>query len=176
MGEPAHSHVRPWERHSCRDRSAHECASHENLRAPGDGRILSRGYLALLGAAVAIGAVLFFFNPSTTAFYPKCLFHELTGLYCPGCGTTRALYFLLHGSFLQALQNNALVIFLLPVLGATMLWRSWRRRPPSLDSRFRSIWIVVLLAVVVVFGVLRNLPARPFCWLAPLADATEAPK
>jgi hypothetical protein len=131
---------------------------------------------AVLAVIVAGAATLFFFNPTTTLFYPKCLFHEVTGLYCPGCGTTRALHCLLHGKILEALHNNALVILVLPVLGATMLWRSRHGRPPSLDSRFRSIWIVVLLAAVVAFGVLRNLPARPFYWLAPLADASAGPK
>jgi hypothetical protein len=130
----------------------------------------------LVGAVATVLIVVFYLNPTTTAFYPKCLLHETTGLYCPGCGATRALYCLLHGKILEALHDNALVILVLPVLGATMLWRSRRRRPPSMDSRFRSIWIVVLLAVVVAFGILRNLPARPFYWLAPLADASAGRK
>ena len=40
-------------------------------------------------AVLASGAVLFFFNPSQYGFYPVCLFHELTGLNCPGCGGRR---------------------------------------------------------------------------------------
>ena len=27
-----------------------------------------------------------------------CIFHKLTGLYCPGCGGTRAVYWLLKGN------------------------------------------------------------------------------
>ena len=81
---------------------------------------LSPGIFAgiVLGAtAVGAGAMVFFFNPSTHGFYPVCMFHALTGLNCPGCGTTRALYALLHGNLLLALKDNAL--FICGVLAAT---------------------------------------------------------
>lgn len=55
-------------------------------------------------------AFIYFFNPSTHGFYPRCLFHQLTGLNCPGCGSTRALYALLHGQIQTALRDNALFI------------------------------------------------------------------
>ena len=125
---------------------------------------------------MAGAAVLFFFNPATTVFYPKCLFHEVTGLYCPGCGTTRALHCLLHGEFLEALHENALAILAIPLLGGLMLRRFLRRRPPVAGSRFRLVWIVVFLVVVAAFGVLRNVPCQPFSWLAPAAEAARDSK
>src|SRR5260221_3190326 len=74
----------------------------------------------VLGAtAIGVGAMVFFFNPSTHGFYPVCLFHALTGLNCPGCGMTRALYALLHGNFLLALQDNALFM---ASLSALAIW------------------------------------------------------
>ena len=39
-------------------------------------------------------------------FLPRCGFHELTGLYCPGCGNTRASYALLHGDVGSAIGQN----------------------------------------------------------------------
>src|SRR5437762_10353071 len=51
--------------------------------------------------AIAAGAVfLFFFNPAAPAnqWFPKCPFLLLTGYQCPGCGSTRACYQLLHRS------------------------------------------------------------------------------
>src|SRR5271170_2433470 len=74
--------------------------------------------MAILGA----GAFVYFFNPGTHGFYPVCLFHQLTGLNCPGCGMTRALYALLHGNFLLALKDNALFIFTLAFLAARGAW------------------------------------------------------
>jgi hypothetical protein len=132
--------------------------------------------VALFGAIVVGVAVLFFFNPATTVFYPKCLFHEMTGLYCPGCGSTRALHCLLRGEIGAALHENALAILAVPVLGGVLLRRFLGRWPPVAGSGFRSSWLVVFLAVVVAFGVLRNVPRQPFSWLAPPAETAVSPK
>ncbi len=128
--------------------------------------------IALLGAIVVGGTLLFLFNPSTAIFYPKCLFHEMTGLYCPGCGSTRALYCLLHGELREALRDNALAVFALPLLGGIFLARAIRRRPPIAARQSKLGWLGLLLAGIIVFGVVRNIPCRPFSLLAPPAEAT----
>lgn len=45
-----------------------------------------------------------------------CLFHLLTGFYCPGCGGTRAIRLMLQGHWLQSLQYHPFVLYVL--LGA----------------------------------------------------------
>jgi hypothetical protein len=40
--------------------------------------------------------------------WPRCVFHELTGLPCLTCGATRAAMQFLHGNFLVALKWNPL--------------------------------------------------------------------
>lgn len=63
---------------------------------------------------VAGGAwILYTFPPTQTAFYPPCVFHKLTGLNCPGCGTTRALHQLLHGHIGAAFRLNPMLFALL---------------------------------------------------------------
>jgi len=120
----------------------------------------------LAGVFLGGGAVLYFFNPSKFGFYPVCEFHQLTGLNCPGCGGTRAVYQLLHGNLLRAMQDNALVVLGLAGLAGRAAWfgaNRFRRRPvgPFLPSEF--FW--PLLVVAIVFTVLRNLPA--FSFLSP---------
>lgn len=41
-----------------------------------------------------------------------CLFHLATGLYCPGCGTTRALTALTAGDLNAAFNYNQLIFFI----------------------------------------------------------------
>jgi hypothetical protein len=113
-------------------------------------------------AALGVGAVLalvFFFNPATTHLLPTCPFHALTGLYCPGCGSTRALHRLMHGDVEAALRFNPLMVATLPVLGVLLIRRD--------SATVRPVWIWLLLAVVIGYGVLRNIPVHPFTLLAP---------
>jgi hypothetical protein len=119
--------------------------------------------VVLTAVSIGAGAVVFFFNPATHNFYPVCLFHKLTGLNCPGCGATRSLYALLHGNFALAFRDNALFILTLATLTARGLWfavRFFSGRAAGIFSPRKSLW--VFLAVALLFGVFRNLPAFPF--------------
>ena len=42
---------------------------------------------------------------------PPCAFHELTGLYCPGCGGTRAVRFLVRGNIEKSFIYNPVVLY-----------------------------------------------------------------
>jgi len=121
----------------------------------------------VLGAAVlGAGAIVFFFNPSTHGFFPTCLFHSLTGLNCPGCGATRALYALLHGQFSTALKDNALFIFTLAFLAARGAWfaaKYFLRQPAGQFLSPKILWAFLIVAAI--FGILRNFPG--FSFLSP---------
>ena len=122
--------------------------------------------MVLAATAIGVGAMVFFFNPSTHGFYPVCMFHALTGLNCPGCGMTRALYALLHGNFLIALKDNALFVGLLAVLAiwsARFVFRKLKKQPVTSNVPPKFLW--TFLAVAIFFAVLRNLPG--FEWLSP---------
>lgn len=122
--------------------------------------------VALAAAALGVAAVVYFFNPATHAFYPVCQFHRLTGLNCPGCGMTRALYALLHGNVFAALRDNALFVL---ALGALLVRGQWfwvnklKGRPNGEFVPAHFLW--PLLVVALTFTVLRNLPA--FAFLSP---------
>ena len=46
----------------------------------------------------------------------KCLWNEMTGLYCPGCGITRMLIAMIQLDFYQAFRYNPF-LFLLIIFG-----------------------------------------------------------
>lgn len=105
-------------------------------------------------------------------FFLFCPFHKLTGLYCPGCGATRAAHALLHLDVGIAIRDNALmVLFFGP---AAFYWcvreylRLVMRRSLLPSLRFGRRTLYLLLAAVVLFTVLRNIPALPFSLLAPV--------
>jgi Protein of unknown function (DUF2752) len=130
---------------------------------------LSPGIFAgvVLGAAaIGVGATVFFFNPSTHGFYPVCMFHSLTGLNCPGCGMTRALYALLHGNLRLALKDNLLFVVTLAALavwGARFVFLKLKNQPATFNVPPKFLWMFLIVAFV--FAVLRNLPW--FSFLSP---------
>lgn len=126
-----------------------------------DWRLLAVGGLIV----VLAGAVLIFrFDPRTAAFFPRCPLHAVTGLHCPGCGSTRALHSLLHGDLLGALKMNAFLVFSLPLLGALVVAEACRVD----TSRCIPAWMPrTFFALVFLYTIARNLPWPPFSLLAP---------
>ena len=124
------------------------------------------GGLALMFAGAA-ALLLYCFDPVHFHFYPVCVFHRVTGLLCPGCGTLRALHQLLHGHLVAAFRFNALFVLSIPLVGAYGLRlacaQAARRPAPSL----LPIWLWTALGAMILFGILRNLPFTAFAWMAP---------
>lgn len=124
--------------------------------------------LALGAAALAAAAVLRRIDPNAPGNpLPACPFHALTGLYCPGCGSTRSLHALLHGDLATALAMNPLLVVALPLLAWMALDAAGLRLPAA--TRLRAIagnprlWLYTLCG----YWLARNLPWPPFNWLAP---------
>ena len=130
----------------------------------------------VLGACACAGASLFVYavDPSRHAVYPQCLLYNATGLYCAGCGATRAVYALLHGRLLDALHDNALFVAALPLLlylAAIYLLNAWRDNawPAVFFDPGKLAWRgVAIFLVLIAFMIVRNLPGAPFEWLRPL--------
>ena len=108
-----------------------------------------------------------FDDPNEPGHFPTCPFLALTGHWCPGCGTLRALHALGHGDLLTALARNPFAVLALGY--GVVAWLLWTRRRWLGASRR---WVAprwtfpVVLGLVLVFGVLRNLPGMT--WLSPV--------
>lgn len=137
-----------------------------------------QGDLARRAAPIAGGAVL----ATSAAFlathdpgaagsrYPTCVFHQMTGLWCPGCGLTRGTYQLLHGHLWAAVSDN--IFTPLAVAALVAAWFAWLRvswgAAPIRLPKPAARWLAVILpAVVIAYGVLRNVPIAPLRSLAP---------
>ena len=122
--------------------------------------------IILAVTAAGIAATVFFFNPAAHNFYPVCQFHRLTGLNCPGCGGTRAVYALLHGEFFTALRDNALFVGGLIFFALRAIWFAAAKSRARSNAEFFPVkFFWMLLVIMMVFAVLRNLPA--FAFLSP---------
>ena len=119
-------------------------------------RLIALAVLLLLGAGALL---LYTFDPSApNNYFPRCPSYWLFGVYCPGCGITRALHALLHGNVAQALAYNPLAILSAPIV----LWMAFKPR-----WIYHPLTPKIVFAVLLGYALLRNIPSEPFIWLAP---------
>jgi Protein of unknown function (DUF2752) len=114
---------------------------------------------SMAAAGLAGAAILYRFSPQEYSFYPRCPFHALTNLDCPGCGATRAIAELLHGHIAAALHWNAAVTLLLSVLlryFGEMYWTAVREDRIEWPCIPEPPWKIAM-ACVLLFGIARNL-------------------
>lgn len=114
-----------------------------------------------LGLLLVAGLVtLYFFEPHGQPFYPRCALYATTGLACPGCGGLRAAHQVLHGNLGAAFALNPLLFLLLPAVAGILLNQAGRKffdRPWAPLFQHRA-WLWLLVAALVVFTLVRNLP------------------
>lgn len=94
-----------------------------------------------------------------------CVFNKCFGVYCPGCGMTRAVDALLTLNFYEAFRYNAFSIILLPVLFVFLVLVIWNFvfKRQDFVIKFNIFYLVIFAGILVIYGVLRNI----LPWLKP---------
>ncbi|HEX3088880.1 MAG TPA: DUF2752 domain-containing protein [Ilumatobacteraceae bacterium] len=143
-----------------------------SMSVPERGGFLRRAAPICCGAALVAGTgFLATHDPGAAgARYPGCLFHQTTGLWCPGCGLTRGTYQLLHGHVGAALGYNLFTpLALVAIAVAWFAWvrTSWNMPAPRLPRHTATFTSTVLPTLLIAYGVLRNIPVGPLRSLAP---------
>jgi len=127
--------------------------------------------IACGGALAASAAFLATHDPGAAGSrYPTCAFHQMTGLWCPGCGLTRGTYQLLHGHVGAALGYNIFTpVVLVAIVAVWCAWLriSWSAIPIRLPRGVARSLATTLPVLVIGYGVLRNIPIGPLRSLAP---------
>lgn len=90
--------------------------------------------------------------------YPDCMLYKITGIYCPGCGGTRAVAELMKGNLLLSIRQNALVVVILVILFSLYIELflkivfGCRYKSPILNLKF----LYCILIIFILYSVLRN--------------------
>ncbi|MCR4675422.1 MAG: DUF2752 domain-containing protein [Lachnospiraceae bacterium] len=103
------------------------------------------------------------FIESIIAYYKAgapCLFHKVTGLYCPGCGGTRSLHFLLTGHPLLSVIYHPLVIYI-AVIALYVLIRHLidfiKTKSFKLNNFYFKPWMAWMMLIIVALNfVIKN--------------------
>lgn len=114
---------------------------------------------AIFLGIVALILLYGFFDPATHPF-PKCPFLWLTGLKCPGCGSQRAIHYLLTLQLGEAFRVHPLMLPALPyvLFGLALEYTSLGVHYSHLRRRFYGLTAIrVVFIIVVSFWILRNI-------------------
>lgn len=126
-----------------------------------------RGPALVALGAVAATALVHFRDPHVDGSYGFCPFNALTGLYCPGCGATRAANDLTNLDVGAAISSNALAVGLaVTLVVAFVRWlpRRWNGGGARMIVLSNPVGVIVV-ALMIVFAIVRNTPWG--AWLAP---------
>ena len=125
------------------------------------GRIKSNDdilYYVGLALLVTAGLVIFAINIVDIEL-PGCIVHRLTGIYCPGCGGTRAIMYMVKGQFIQSLYHHPAVLPFTVGLLVFLTTHTIEKIKPNGKIRglkFRLIYIWIFMGLLVLNVVLKN--------------------
>lgn len=87
-----------------------------------------------------------------------CLINKIFGVYCSGCGLTRACVAMLNLDFYQAFRYNAFSVILIPlvvVIFISFVWESIFDRNSFISKIPLTFWFI-LFGSVLIYGIIRN--------------------
>lgn len=88
-----------------------------------------------------------------------CPFHEITGLYCPGCGLTRMIKSIAYLDFYQAFRYNPLLFICSPFVLFLYINYAYSKifNKKSYYERIPKVVWYICLIIVLIYWVLRNI-------------------
>lgn len=115
--------------------------------------------LAAAAVVIVVIAILCRLDPVAYPLFPRCLFRQLTGLSCPGCGMQRFVHALANGHFAEAAGYNYFMLLFIPyvavfVMMHTVLHGATKQRVRSVVEG--RVLTTALAASIVVWFVVRN--------------------
>ena len=121
--------------------------------------------LLVAASATLVCAATWVSDPTTPGGpMPVCPTKALLGIDCPGCGSARMLYSLMHGNVGAAARFNALgLVALVLLVWAYVGWTYGRLTGRRVRGWQHHRWApMVALLLVSAWFVLRNIPFAPF--------------
>lgn len=128
-----------------------------------DESLMSRSllkYILLLSLALTGLLMYYLFNPAEQLLFPKCPFLLMTGWQCPGCGSQRAIHYLLHFQIIDALKMNFLVVLAVPYILFALYCEWMRRKNVKIERIYRLLYgskaSMTIAFLFISFMIIRN--------------------
>lgn len=115
--------------------------------------------VALVAALFIICGTAYGILVSVVHFGIPCIFHEITGLKCPGCGITGGIVRIMHFDFYGAFQSNAFLFLIIPYVLLVFIHTS---KEYILTGKYKlgtgkNLIDITFLILLVLWGIFRNI-------------------
>ena len=100
--------------------------------------------------------VIYYFIVKYTSFGIPCLFHEITGLKCPGCGLSHMFIDLFHFRFKEAFNDNQLMFFLWPFTFGEILYIRYLTSAGRDLPRLNKLFLYSAVGIAMIYCIIRN--------------------
>lgn len=106
---------------------------------------------------IIILSILILFLFIIAIFPVNCIFKQFTGIYCPGCGMTRAFYEILHLNLFSAIYFNILSIplfafIIILIINVSLdIIKDKYTFIPKLMSFFSKYYLVFIILLIISF-------------------------
>lgn len=122
------------------------------------------GIIFLICAGIGLLIINYLIIPNFNITLPKCIFGSILGIYCPGCGGTRAVFSLLQGKFLESLWYHPFVLYVVVIYSGFMITHTLKyiHFPRIKGMKFRAGYLYGALVIIVINFILKNM--LKFCF------------
>ena len=117
--------------------------------------------VVIFGSILLACGLLYGWLCITTGVAVPCVFYQITGFSCPGCGITRMCLNILRGNIAEAIKCNPAVFFCTPpfaIIVACSLLRYIKTGERTM-RKWQNAVLYIIIGVLLVHGVLRNVMA-----------------
>lgn len=119
------------------------------------------GIMALFAA---IPIVYFYMKAYLNDVLPKCFLYQYFGIYCPGCGGSRALKALLEGKIFESFYSHPIILYTVIIYMVFMISQTLHYIFPSKVKgiHFHEWFLYGALVVIVINFLVKNI--LKFCF------------
>ena len=112
--------------------------------------------VCIISISILLIGLAYAFIVIPTGIVIPCKFRLITGLYCPGCGITRACLDILNGNIYGAIRHNIGLFLVSPILGFIVISDTVRYITNQERKQHRFL-IAITIIIVAIWFVVRNL-------------------
>ena len=119
----------------------------------------------IVGAFLLFMLFNFFTEGKVLKYMPPCVMYQAFGIYCPGCGGTRAVKALLAGHPLWSLYFHPFVLYATVGGGCFLVSQTIERVSRGkikIALHFRPVYLYICLALIAINFIVKNVALLAF--------------